>query len=74
MIITINIQDQNDYQWLSPFLETLKSRSNAQIEIKEETSDKLWQEKLNHFFHFIDNNAIVVDKIEIPNRNERNER
>lgn len=74
MVITIRIQNQQDFQWIAPFLEALKKHSTAKVEIQEEPSDKKWQEKLATFFQFIHENAITVDKIEIPGREERNAR
>lgn len=74
MVITIRIQNQQYFQWLAPFLEALKKHSSARVEIQEEPSDKKWQDKLASFFQFVNENAITVDKIEIPDREERNAR
>ncbi len=76
MIITIKIENQHDFQWLLPLLEALKKNTSVKLEIKssEENTDKLWDEKLNDFFKFIDKRAVRVPKVELLTREQLNER
>lgn len=74
MVITIQINNQKDYQWLRPFLEALKGTS-AIVEVKgqvpkgNETADKR-----KAYLQFLKQHPIHVQKVEIPSRDERNER
>ena len=72
MIITINIQNAAEYQWISQYLDELKSHPTAKVEVKED--DAAWQTKVKAFLEFADRMAVKVDKIDIPNREERNAR
>ena len=73
MIITINIQNAAEYQWISQYLDELKSHPTIGVTVQEE-DDEMWQKKVKDFFKFADKMAVKVDKIDIPNREERNER
>ncbi len=74
MIITIQIQDQQDYQWLKPFLETLKNTS-AKIQIKGDVSEEeSVKKKKGSFLKFLEGKSIIANKVEIPNRDKRNAR
>lgn len=74
MIVTIQIENQRDFQWLLPFLEALKKNTTAKVEIKSNAVDQAWEEKLNDFFTFIDKRAVRVSKVERLTREELNER
>jgi len=73
MIITINIQNAAEYQWISKYLDELKSHPTAKVEVQEEDNDK-WDKALADLKHFIQHRAVKVDKIEFMTREERNER
>lgn len=74
MIITIQIQNQQDYQWLLPFLEALK-KTSAKVQVKGSLPlENGLAEKRKDFLQFLDQNAISVNKVEIPGRDERNAR
>lgn len=73
MIITINIQNAAEYQWISQYLDEIKSHPTIGVQVQEE-EDEIWQNKVNAFFEFADKMAVKVDKINIPNREARNER
>ena len=76
MIISIKIESQRDFQWVLPFLESLKKNTNAKVEIKSEDtgSDMNWEEKLREFFRFTEAHAVKVAKIEHLTRDQLNER
>jgi len=73
MRITIHIQNQQEYQWLAPFLEALK-QMDAEVNVKGQYGMEAHQEKRNRFLDFLHNNALKTNKISIPNRDERNVR
>lgn len=74
MIVTIQVENQRDFQWLLPFLEALKKNTTAKVEIKSSATDETWEEKLNEFLKFIDKRAAHVAKVERLTREELNER
>ncbi|MCC6726892.1 MAG: hypothetical protein IT258_20485 [Saprospiraceae bacterium] len=74
MVITIQINNQQDYQWLRPFLEALKGTS-AVVKVKGELpKDDGIADKRKAYLQFLEQHQIHVDKVEIPSRDERNER
>ncbi|MCU0347275.1 MAG: hypothetical protein MUC59_10035 [Saprospiraceae bacterium] len=74
MVITIQINTQNDYRWLQPFLEALK-KTNAVIQVKGELpADNAISEKRKAYLSYLREHSIPVTKVEIPSRDERNER
>ncbi len=72
MIITINIQNAAEYQWISQYLEELKSHPTVKVEVHKE--DDKWDKALADLKDFIQNRAVKVDKIEFMTREERNAR
>ncbi len=76
MIISIKIENQRDFQWVLPFLESLKKNTNAKVEIKtgDSNADKSWEDKLSEFFRFTETHATKVAKIEHLTRDQLNER
>ena len=74
MIVTIQIENQHDFQWLLPFLEAVKKNTTAKVEIKSSVADRAWEDKLNEFFTVIDKRAVLVPKVERLTREELNER
>lgn len=73
MIITINIQNAAEYQWISQYLDELKSHPTIGVTVQEEDDDK-WDKALADLDYFIQHRAVKVDKIEFMTREERNER
>jgi hypothetical protein len=73
MIITIEVQNDHEMQWLTPLLEVMK-KNNAQVTIQKKPispSDK----RFSDFLDFLNNNKKPpVSKIFIPSRETRNER
>ena len=68
MVITIQIQNQKDYQWLLPFLNALKNTS-AIVEVKGEIPAKNgFLEKRKAYLQFLKTQSIPVNKVEIPIR------
>jgi len=55
-------------------LEEFKKHPTAKIEVQEKNDATVWKSKVNAFLEFADKIAVSVDKIEIPNREERNAR
>jgi len=74
MIVTIQIENQHDFQWLLPFLEAVKKNTAAKVEIISSATDRAWEDKLNDFFTIIDKQAVLVPKVERLTRQELNER
>ena len=74
MTITINIENAAERQWISKYLEEFKKHPTAKIEVQEKNDATVWKSKVNAFLEFADKIAVTVDKIEIPNREERNAR
>jgi len=73
MTITINIESAAEYQWIAKYLEEFKNHPTAKVDIRN-VDKKAWNNKVDAFLEFADNMAITVDKVEIPNREERNAR
>jgi len=73
MVITIQINNQQDYHWLRPFLEALKG-TNAVVEVKGQVpNDNGVANKRKSYLQFLEQHPIHVQKVEIPSRDERNE-
>jgi len=73
MRITIHIQNQQEYQWLAPFLETLK-QIDADVDIKGHLDTATHYEKRHRFLDFLNAHALKTNKIIIPDRDQRNAR
>ena len=74
MVITIQIQNKKDYQWLLPFLDALKN-TTATVEVKGNIlAENGYLEKRKAYLRFLKLQAIPVKKVEIPSREERNAR
>ncbi len=74
MVITIQINNQQDYQWLRPFLEALKGTS-AVVEVKGQVPNgSSVSNKRKAYLQYLKQHPIHVKKVEIPSRDERNER
>jgi hypothetical protein len=74
MVITIQINNQKDYHWLQPFLESLKGTS-AVVQVKGELPRNTgFTEKRKAYLQYLQQHSIPVKKVEIPSRDERNER
>lgn len=74
MVITIQIQTQQDYQWLQPFLQALQKR-NVTVQLKGDvpaSSDVL--AKRQAYVQYLRQHPIPVTKVNIPSREERNAR
>ena len=74
MVITIQIQNQQDYQWLLPFLQALQ-KTRATVQVKGEVlppSDVLARRRA--YLQFLQQHSISVKKVDIPSREERNAR
>lgn len=75
MIITISIQNEEDAKWLAPLLEAIASRPNAQVNIqKDDVALPSWPSRVQRFLSFAEEHAQTVEKVNIPNREQRNER
>jgi len=79
LTITINIENAAEYQWIAKYLDELKSHPTVKVDIQngnieDNPNGNSWENKVDTFLEFADNMAITVDKIEIPNREERNAR
>ena len=74
MIVTIQVENQRDFQWLLPFLEALKKNTSLKVEIKTNGTEQEWDEKLEDFFRFIEKRAVRVPKIERLTRDQLKER
>ena len=74
MVITIQIQNKKDYQWLLPFLDALKN-TTATVEVKGNSpAENGYLEKRKAYLQFLKLHTIPVKKVEIPSREERNAR
>ena len=74
MSITIEVRNLQEYEWILPFLEMIK-KQNADIKIKyNEVAERDWRSGRAAYVQFLKANSIRVNKIEIPNRDERNAR
>ncbi|MBL7795160.1 MAG: hypothetical protein JNJ90_01545 [Saprospiraceae bacterium] len=74
MIVTIQVENQRDFQWLLPFLEALKQNTSLKVEVKANGTERDWDEKLEDFFRFIEQRAVRVPKVERLTRDQLNER
>ncbi len=74
MVVTIKIQNKQEYEWLLPLLDTLKKQGAAIQIAEDETADQDLLEKRKSYLEFLNQYAIPVKKVEIPNREERNAR
>jgi len=74
MVVTIQIQNKQEYEWLLPLLDTLKKRGAAIQIATDEPVDPDFLEKRKSYLRFLNQHAIAVKKVEIPNREERNAR
>jgi hypothetical protein len=76
MTITIKIENQHDFQWVLPFLESIKMNTSAKVDIVSNKSfkEKNWDAQLNDFFQFIEIHSVIVPKIELLSRDQLNER
>ncbi len=74
MVVTIKLQNQQEYQWLLPLLERLK-RDNITVEVKGNFVENDLVERKKAFFNYIQQNPIHIESIgKLPNREERNAR
>ena len=74
MVITIQIQSQQEYQWLTPFLEALEKK-NIKVQLNGGAAgEEDFFEKRKAYIRYLKEHAIPVKKVETPDRDERNAR
>lgn len=73
MLITIELQNDSEMQWLAPLVEAMKN-ANVQVNILEKSMPHR-EKKFSDFLDFLKNNKKPpISKITIPSREDRNER
>lgn len=74
MVITIEIQNQQDFQWFAPFWELLQNRpSTVKVSTTAIARNNLRQRRMA-YLQYLKSHSLLVQKIEIPSRDERNAR
>ncbi len=70
MTIIIEVDNREDFEWLKPFLDKVAEKSSIRLNYSLQEKQK----KIESFLDFTHKNPLKVSQLNIPNREERNER